>query len=88
MLIIANVASKALLGLLAKIAVTLCLINTVRLIGGSAGRGARTMAWRSSGSSNAALINNLAANGLINSDRVKNAMLNVRYRPRDGRSQR
>ena len=35
------------------------------------------MAWRSSGSSNAALIANLAANGLIKSDRVKQAMTNV-----------
>ncbi|KAI9844481.1 MAG: hypothetical protein M1837_005564 [Sclerophora amabilis] len=35
------------------------------------------MAWRSSGVSNAALINNLASNGLIKSDRVKNAMLGV-----------
>ncbi|KAI4154218.1 MAG: hypothetical protein LQ340_001809 [Diploschistes diacapsis] len=33
------------------------------------------MAWRSSGSSNAALIANLASNGLIHSDRVKQAML-------------
>jgi protein-L-isoaspartate(D-aspartate) O-methyltransferase len=35
------------------------------------------MAWRSSGSSNEALINNLARNGLIESDRVKEAMLKV-----------
>ncbi|KAI9680788.1 MAG: hypothetical protein M1817_004228 [Caeruleum heppii] len=35
------------------------------------------MAWRSSGSSNAALIANLAANGLITSERVKAAMLGV-----------
>ncbi|EON65228.1 protein-L-isoaspartate O-methyltransferase [Coniosporium apollinis CBS 100218] len=35
------------------------------------------MAWRSSGSSNAALVNNLAANGLITDPRVKNAMLSV-----------
>ncbi|MCJ1322387.1 hypothetical protein MMC15_007735 [Xylographa vitiligo] len=35
------------------------------------------MAWRSSGSSNAALIANLAENGLIKSDRVRKAMLNV-----------
>ncbi|KAI9884277.1 MAG: hypothetical protein M1823_003932 [Watsoniomyces obsoletus] len=35
------------------------------------------MAWRSSGSSNAGLINNLARNGLIKSDRVKAAMLAV-----------
>ncbi|KAJ9647193.1 hypothetical protein H2201_003379 [Coniosporium apollinis] len=35
------------------------------------------MAWRSSGSSNAALVNNLAANGLITNPRVKNAMLSV-----------
>lgn len=36
------------------------------------------MAWRSSGYSNAALITNLVNNGLISSDRVKHAMLNVR----------
>ena len=36
------------------------------------------MAWFSSGSTNTALISNLARNGLINSDRVKNAMLAVR----------
>ncbi|KAL2058453.1 hypothetical protein ABVK25_001181 [Lepraria finkii] len=35
------------------------------------------MAWMSSGSSNAALIKNLASNGLITSERVKNAMLSV-----------
>ncbi|KAF2267656.1 protein-L-isoaspartate O-methyltransferase [Lojkania enalia] len=35
------------------------------------------MAWRSSGSSNAALIANLARNGLIESDRVKDAMAKV-----------
>lgn len=35
------------------------------------------MAWRSSGYSNAALITNLVNNGLISSDRVKHAMLNV-----------
>ncbi|KAI9822555.1 MAG: hypothetical protein M1827_000274 [Pycnora praestabilis] len=35
------------------------------------------MAWRSSGSSNAGLINNLAENGLITSERVKKAMLGV-----------
>ncbi len=39
------------------------------------------MAWRSSGSSNAALVNNLAANGLIKSERVKNAMLKVCHSP-------
>ena len=38
------------------------------------------MAWLSSGSSNAGLINNLARNGLINSERVKNAMLAVCFR--------
>ena len=37
------------------------------------------MAWRSSGATNAALIQNLANNGLITSDRVKTAMMNVRY---------
>jgi hypothetical protein len=36
-----------------------------------------TMAWRSSGSSNEALINNLKQNGLIENDRVKEAMLKV-----------
>ena len=36
-----------------------------------------SMAWRSSGASNAGLINNLARNGLIKSDRVKQAMLAV-----------
>ncbi|KAL9094828.1 MAG: hypothetical protein Q9165_002777 [Trypethelium subeluteriae] len=36
------------------------------------------MAWFSGGSSNEALVENLAHNGLINSDRVKNAMLAVR----------
>ena len=36
------------------------------------------MAWLSSGSSNVGLIKNLASNGLITSDRVKNAMLAVR----------
>ncbi|KAF2685783.1 protein-L-isoaspartate O-methyltransferas-like protein [Lentithecium fluviatile CBS 122367] len=35
------------------------------------------MAWRSSGSSNEGLVNNLARNGLIESDRVKDAMLKV-----------
>ncbi|KAL2045781.1 hypothetical protein N7G274_002212 [Stereocaulon virgatum] len=35
------------------------------------------MAWMSSGSSNASLIKNLASNGLITSERVKNAMLSV-----------
>ncbi|KAF2827367.1 protein-L-isoaspartate O-methyltransferase [Ophiobolus disseminans] len=35
------------------------------------------MAWRSSGSSNAALINNLKQNGLIESGRVKDAMMKV-----------
>ncbi|EME39883.1 hypothetical protein DOTSEDRAFT_137927 [Dothistroma septosporum NZE10] len=32
------------------------------------------MAWRSSGTTNASLIDNLSANGLITSERVKNAM--------------
>lgn len=36
-----------------------------------------SMAWRSSGSSNEALITNLERNGLIESDRVKEAMLKV-----------
>ncbi|KAA6408885.1 MAG: L-isoaspartate O-methyltransferase [Lasallia pustulata] len=35
------------------------------------------MAWRSSGASNAALITNLAGNGLITTERVKKAMLGV-----------
>ncbi|KAF2176398.1 protein-L-isoaspartate O-methyltransferase [Zopfia rhizophila CBS 207.26] len=35
------------------------------------------MAWRSSGATNAALVKNLADNGLIKSDRVKEAMLKV-----------
>jgi protein-L-isoaspartate(D-aspartate) O-methyltransferase len=35
------------------------------------------MAWRSSGASNEALINNLKANGLIESDRVREAMMKV-----------
>lgn len=39
------------------------------------------MAWRSSGSSNATLIENLANNGLIEDDRVKEAMLKVRAKP-------
>lgn len=36
------------------------------------------MAWRSSGATNEALIENLAQNGLITSERVKKAMLGVR----------
>lgn len=40
--------------------------------------GLATMAWRSSGASNSVLINNLAQNGLIKSDRVRKAMLAVR----------
>ncbi len=39
------------------------------------------MAWRCSGSSNAALVNNLVANGLISNERVKKAMLAVRTSP-------
>lgn len=35
------------------------------------------MAWRSSGASNQALIENLASNGLITQGRVKQAMLGV-----------
>lgn len=35
------------------------------------------MAWRSGGTSNATLVNNLSRNGLITTDRVKNAMLSV-----------
>ena len=37
----------------------------------------KTMAWMSGGSTNAALIKNLASNGLITSERVKTAMLAV-----------
>ena len=37
-----------------------------------------SMAWFSGGATNAALVNNLAKNGLINSERVKNAMHAVR----------
>ncbi len=39
------------------------------------------MAWRSSGSSNVGLVNNLASNGLITDPRVKKAMLSVRPPP-------
>lgn len=35
------------------------------------------MAWACSGTSNSELVSNMAANGLINSDRVKSAMLSV-----------
>jgi hypothetical protein len=35
------------------------------------------MAWRSSGATNKALIDNLERNGLIKSQRVKDAMLQV-----------
>ena len=35
------------------------------------------MAWRSSGTSNEGLIENLSRNGLIHSSRVKEAMLGV-----------
>ncbi|KAF2663591.1 PCMT-domain-containing protein [Microthyrium microscopicum] len=45
-----------------------------------------TMAWRSSGATNTALIENLFSNGLIKSIRVKDAMLNVdrgHYAPRE-----
>lgn len=35
------------------------------------------MAWRSSGSTNATLVANLTSNGLIKSERVKQAMLSV-----------
>lgn len=38
-----------------------------------------SMAWRSSGPSNEALITNLGRNGLIQSARVKEAMLKVRH---------
>jgi hypothetical protein len=40
-----------------------------------------SMAWRSSGATNAALIANLASNGLITTERVKNAMAGVRSFP-------
>ena len=39
----------------------------------------KAMAWMSTGSTNAALIKNLTSNGLITSERVKNAMLAVCY---------
>ena len=38
------------------------------------------MAWMSSGSSNAALVANLTSHRVITSDRVRNAMMNVRQR--------
>lgn len=37
------------------------------------------MAWRSSGATNEALIENLSQNGLIHSERVKQAMLGVHH---------
>lgn len=40
-----------------------------------------TMAWRSHGATNTALIENLATNKLINAPRVKAAMLSVRTNP-------
>lgn len=40
-----------------------------------------SMAWRSSGATNEALIENMSRNGLITSDRVKKAMLGVRVFP-------
>lgn len=43
------------------------------------------MAWRSSGATNEALIENLAQHGLINSERVKQAMLGV-WTSRNARS--
>jgi len=39
------------------------------------------MAWRSSGATNEALIENLARNGLIAQPRVKQAMLSVKHPP-------
>lgn len=39
----------------------------------------KAMAWMSTGSTNAALIKNLTSNGLITSERVKNAMSAVCY---------
>ena len=39
------------------------------------------MAWRSSGTSNEGLITNLSRNGLIESARVKEAMLKARPTP-------
>jgi hypothetical protein len=36
------------------------------------------MAWRSSGATNKALVNNLQRNGVIENDRVSQAMLGVR----------
>lgn len=42
-------------------------------------RRSTNMAWRSSGATNEALIENLARNGIIRSPRVKQAMLGVRH---------
>lgn len=56
-------------------------LSTPPKIGNTASATARrsmSMAWRSSGASNEALIENLAKNGLIHSPRVKQAMLGVR----------
>jgi hypothetical protein len=44
---------------------------------GPTGRSVWSMAWRSSGSTNEALIGNLANNGMIKSKEVKEAMLGV-----------
>ncbi|KAI9791038.1 MAG: hypothetical protein M1835_000582 [Candelina submexicana] len=51
--------------------------RTISGAGPGPSRSINNMAWRSSGSSNAALINNLSSNGLITSQRVKDAMLGV-----------
>lgn len=56
------------------------LFRTTPTIGRQASTTARksfSMAWRSSGATNEALIENLARNGLISSERVKKAMLGV-----------
>ncbi|KXT15531.1 hypothetical protein AC579_3405 [Pseudocercospora musae] len=51
--------------------------TTSKLFSNSAARRCMSMAWRSSGSSNEELIEKLAQNGLIMSERVKNAMKGV-----------
>jgi len=75
------VAGKTLLRLLVTTIAALCLNIIFKHVRNVPHKGASSMAWRSSGSSNAGLINNLAANGLITSDRVRKAMLAVRTLP-------
>lgn len=48
-----------------------------RFLGSSGHSRGIDMAWRSSGATNAALVGNLLDNGLITTDRVKQAMLGV-----------